>query len=117
MSLAELVASAISATPGPKPRDDQLDLFGITDIGKVREENQDHFLIATVHQQLVIHGTSFPDPEKLPVRGQRFASIMLVADGVGGTAAGGEASQLTVESIARYVSSTMNCFQIGRAHV
>jgi protein phosphatase len=111
MSLAELVASAISATPGPKPRDDQLDLFGITDIGKVREENQDHFLIATVHQQLVIHGTSFPDPEKLPVRGQRFASIMLVADGVGGAAAGGEASQLTVESIARYVSSTMNCFQ------
>ncbi len=111
MSLAELLSSAITAESGPKPRDNQVDFFGITDIGKVRKENQDHFLIATVHQQLVIHGTSFPDPEKLPVRGQRLASIMLVADGVGGAAAGGEASQLTVETIARYVSSTMSCFQ------
>jgi len=116
MSLAELVTSAIRPTAVPKPRDDQIDFFGITDVGKVRKENQDHFLIATVHQQLVIHGTSFPDPEKLPVRGQRFASIMLVADGVGGASAGGEASQLTVETIARYVSSTMNCFQTPGGH-
>jgi serine/threonine protein phosphatase PrpC len=111
MSLAELLASAITAESGPKPRDAQLDFFGITDVGKVRKENQDHFLIATVHQQLVIHGTSFPHPEKLPVRGERFASIYLVADGVGGAAAGGEASQLTLETITRYVSSTMRCFQ------
>jgi protein phosphatase len=111
MSLAELVTSAIRATPGVKPRDEDLDMFGITHTGKVRKENQDHFLIATVHQQLVVHGTSFPDPGKLPVRGERFASFVLVADGVGGASAGREASALTVETIARYVSSTMRCFQ------
>jgi protein phosphatase len=111
MSLAELLTSAITAESRMKPRDDQVDFFGITDIGKVRKENQDHFLIATVHQQLMIHGTSFPSPEQLTVRGERLASFMLVADGVGGAAAGGEASQLTVETIARYVSSTMQCFQ------
>jgi protein phosphatase len=115
MSLAELLTSAMTAEPGWKPRDDELDFFGITDIGKVRKENQDHFLIATVHQQLVIHGTSFPHPETLPVRGERFASIYLVADGVGGAAGGGEASQLTLETITRYVSSTMRCFQSSGA--
>ncbi|HVT39731.1 MAG TPA: protein phosphatase 2C domain-containing protein [Gemmatimonadaceae bacterium] len=112
MALADLLTAVISSEyAGPKPRDDELDLFGLTHVGKVRKENQDHFLICTVHQQLVVHGTSFPDPDKLQVRGERFATLMLVADGVGGTAGGGEASQLTVQTIARYVSSTMRGFQ------
>jgi len=111
MTLAELLKSAITSEYSLRPRDDELDLFGLTHVGKVRKENQDHFLIATVHQQLVVHGTSFPEPGKLPVRGERLATIMLVADGVGGAAAGAEASQLTVETIARYVSTTMHCFQ------
>jgi len=111
MSLAELLVSAITSEPGPRPRDDELDLFGLTHPGKVRKENQDHFLICTVHQQLAIHGTSFPDPSKLQVRGERLATIVLVADGVGGGAAGGQASQLTIETIARYVSHTLRCVQ------
>lgn len=111
MSLAELLSSAITPRSEARSRDDDLDLFGITHIGKVRKENQDQFLICTVHHQLVIHGTNFPDPSKLAVRGERLATIGLVADGVGGGEAGGEASQLTVETIARYVSSTMRCFQ------
>ncbi len=111
MSLADLLSSAITAESSPKPRDDELDLFGITDIGKVRQENEDHFLIATVHQQLVIQGTSFPNPEQLKARGERFASVYLVADGVGGTAGGRDASQLTVATLARYASSTMQCFR------
>jgi serine/threonine protein phosphatase PrpC len=112
MALADLISAVINPEhAGPKPRDDELDLFGITNVGKIRKENQDHFLICTVHQQLVVHGTSFPDPQRLQARGERFATMMLVADGVGGTAGGGEASQLTVETIARYVSSTMRGFQ------
>ena len=113
MALADLLTAAItnSGHAGPKPDDDELDLFGMTHIGKVRKQNQDHFLICTVHQQLLIHGTSFPDPSKLKVRGQRFATFLLVADGVGGSAGGGEASQLTIETIAKYVSTTMRGFQ------
>ncbi len=98
-------------THDPKPRDTELDLFGLTDPGKQRAENQDHFLISTVHQQVVIHGTSLPDAERLPLRGERLASLLLVADGVGGGSAGREASQLAAETITRYVSSTMRCFQ------
>jgi len=101
---------SVVATPGPRPRDDELDLFGLTHPGKVRKENQDHFLLCTVHQQIVVHGTSLPAPESLPLRGQRLATIMLVADGVGGSNAGGEASRLATEAVTSYVASTMDCF-------
>jgi protein phosphatase len=110
MALSDLLTAAIRPEPGRKPRDDELDLFGVTHPGKVRAENQDHFLVCTVHQQVVIHGTSLPDPDRLLLRGERLATMMLVADGVGGGKAGREASRLAVETITRYVSSTMRCF-------
>jgi protein phosphatase len=109
MAIADLLTSFTTET-GTKPRDDELDLYGVTHPGKVRTENQDHFLVATIHQQIVMHGTSLPDAEHLPLRGQRLGTILMVADGVGGGAAGGEASQLAVSSISSYVTSTMNCF-------
>ncbi len=116
MGMADLLTTSFVTPAGPKPRDDELDLFGLTHPGKVRKENQDHFLLGTVHQQVVIHGTSLPQPEQLPLRSERLATIMLVADGVGGGTAGGAASQLAVETIARYVSSTMQCYHMkGRA--
>lgn len=104
------VTATITADPGERPNDDELDLFGLTHCGKVRKENQDHFLLCTVHQQVVIHATSLPDPATLPTRGGRLATIMLVADGVGGGPAGREASRLAAEAVMRYVASTMQCF-------
>lgn len=93
-----------------RPTDDELDLFGITHQGKVRLENQDHFLISTVHPQVVIHGTSLPNPESLPLRGTRFASVFILADGVGGAAAGSEAARLATETVTKYVASTMRSY-------
>lgn len=95
---------------GARPRDDELDLFGITHAGKVRHENQDHFLVATVHPELIIHETSLPSPQSLEIHGTRLATVMLVADGVGGSAGGREASQLAIETITRYVSSSLRCY-------
>jgi serine/threonine protein phosphatase PrpC len=85
-------------------------MFGITHKGKVRSENQDHFLISTVHPQLVIHGTSLPDVDGLPLRGTRLATVMVLADGVGGAADGSEASRLATEAVTRYVSSTLRSY-------
>jgi len=93
-----------------RPKDEELDLFGITHQGKVRKENQDHFLVSTVHPQLVVHGTSLPDPDNLPLRGTRFATVLVLADGVGGAAAGSEAARLATESVMRYISSTMRSY-------
>jgi serine/threonine protein phosphatase PrpC len=108
--MSELVTAALPVEPGQRPRDDEIDLFGLTHPGKVRPENQDHFLVCTVHPQVVVQGTNLPGPERLPLRGERLATIMLVADGVGGGTGGAEASQLAVASITRYVSSTLRCY-------
>jgi serine/threonine protein phosphatase PrpC len=98
-----------------RPSDEELDLFGITHRGKVRGENQDHFLICTVHPQVVIHGTSLPNPESLPLRGTRLATILVVADGVGGAESGSDAARLATEAITRYVSSTLRCYHAAGA--
>ena len=100
----------LPSEPGAKPRDDALDLFGLTHPGKVRKENEDHFLLCTVHPEVVIHGTSLPETEQLPLRGERLATIMLVADGVASGGGGGGASRVTAESITGYVSSTLRCY-------
>ncbi len=109
------LAGAVSAAPRDRPRDHELDLYGLTHPGLVRQENQDQFLLATMHPQVVIHGTSLPDPGRLPARGQRVATLLLVADGVGGGTDGGQASLLAVEAIMRYVSSTMRCCHAAMA--
>ncbi len=117
MRLAEPFSTTSADSTAPKPQDNELDLFGITHPGRVRRENQDHFLLCTIHPQVVIHGTSLPHADRLPLRGQRLATIMLVADGVGGAAGGADASRIAAESITRYVSSTMRCYHAaGRAN-
>ena len=93
-----------------KPRDGDLELFGLTHTGLVRPDNQDHFLIGTLHRELVVHGTSLPTADELPVRGERFATFAVVADGVGGGVGGAAASRRAVETIAQYVQSTLRCF-------
>jgi len=94
----------------PRPRDNELDLFGVTHVGRVRQENQDHFLVCTVHPQVVLHATSLPDPEALLLRGERLATIFLVADGVGGSAAGSMASRLATEAVTQYVASSLRSY-------
>lgn len=93
-----------------RPHDADLDLFGLTHIGRVRKENQDHFMLCTVHQQVVVHGTSLPEPDSLPLRGERIATYMLVADGVGSGAGGGKASQLALATITQYVTASMRSY-------
>ena len=97
----------------PKPRDEDLDFFGITDKGLVRKDNQDHFLVTTLHKTMRVHVTSLPNPELLEIPSQRVASVGMVCDGVGGHAGGEAASRSAVEAIAGYVTHTMQCFFTG----
>jgi serine/threonine protein phosphatase PrpC len=113
MKLARPFSVGATARPDQRPRDDELDLHGLTHPGRVRAENQDQFLLCTVHPQVVVHGTSLPDPEGIAARGQRLATVMLVADGVGGSAAGRRASQLATEAITRYLSDALRAHTAG----
>src|SRR3954465_11297268 len=69
--------------PDRKPRDEEIDVDGLTHQGKVRKENQDHFLICALKKQMVVHRTSLPQTDHL-AGPERLAFLMMVADGVGG---------------------------------
>src|SRR6188474_658088 len=94
----------------PKPRDEDLDFFGLTHQGHVRKDNQDHFLVTTLHKTMRVHSTSLPNPELIEIPSQRIASMGMVCDGVGGHSSGEEASRSAVEAIADYVTNAMQCF-------
>jgi len=93
-----------------KPRDDELDLFGLTHPGKVRRENQDHFLYCTLHKTMRVGSTSLSTPELLELPSERLASFAMVADGVGGSAGGETASRATIETVATFATHTMQVY-------
>jgi serine/threonine protein phosphatase PrpC len=92
-----------------KPHDDEIDVFGLTHAGKVRANNQDHFLVCSLRRQVHIHRTSLPDTSRWPAT-ERLAFLAMVADGVGSSTQGGEASRLAVEGITEYVAQSMKAY-------
>lgn len=91
------------------------DYYGLTHLGLVRKTNQDHFLICSLRKHMEVHRTSLPEPDQLPLMGERLAYLAMVADGVGSGAGGGEASRLALEEMAQYVTNTMHCFYTADA--
>jgi serine/threonine protein phosphatase PrpC len=103
-----------SVATARKPRDDEIDAFGLTHRGKVRKDNQDHFLIASLRKQMDVHLTSLLSPATL-VEGERLAFLAMVADGVGSGPKGEEASRVTMEAVTRYVTQSMHCYYTADA--
>ncbi len=93
-----------------KPRDEEIDVFGLTHTGKVRSENQDHFLIASLHRQIRVHQTSMAAIGGAMHDTDRLAFLAMVADGVGGGRAGEEASRFAVETISSYVNNSARTY-------
>jgi len=93
-----------------KPSDDELDVFGVTHAGRVRPQNQDHFLVASLHKQLVLHHTSLPPDSLQSGDTARLAFLAMVADGVGGNAGGEEASRFALDGITAYIARSMHCY-------
>src|SRR6266550_3266136 len=93
-----------------KPRDDEIDVYGLTHKGLVRPNNQDHFLIGSLKQRLEVRQTSLPAFSELPVAEDRLASLMMVADGVGGGRKGEEASRAAVEELTQYITESVRCY-------
>ena len=85
-----------------------MDCFGLTDIGKVREMNEDQFLIADLSKSVMIHHTSLSYEEDTELHGASQGKLLLVADGVGGKAAGERASRLAIEGVVQYLLNAMH---------
>src|SRR5688500_6014549 len=86
----------------PRPAMSEIDTFGLTDRGRVRPVNNDHFLIASFHRNLRVHHTSIPGGighQETESRGFLF----LVADGVGGLTSAGDGSALALSTLAHHL--------------
>jgi PPM family protein phosphatase len=82
--------------------------FGLTDRGKVRDSNQDQFVIAVLLKALQIERTSLPQP-KVQHASDR-SHLFVVADGMGGHAAGEKAGALAIDSVETFVLNAFKWF-------
>ncbi len=105
-------STAVLTGPGPRPQDSEVDVYGLTHPGLVRPQNEDHFLICALQKRMEVYHTSLSDTARFAAS-ERLAFISMVADGVGGAAAGEEASRLALEGVTRYVSQALHCFYAG----
>jgi serine/threonine protein phosphatase PrpC len=79
----------------------RLEVYGSTDVGRVRQNNEDAFVIADLMAASAIH--AMPQPLELEV-GARGV-LLAVSDGMGGAQAGEVASALALHSLRRGMST------------
>ncbi len=82
--------------------DIKLTVFGRTDVGLVREHNEDCFLIADVTRNARTSDVKEPVHIDLDAKG----ALLLVCDGMGGAAAGEVASQMAIDSISSALAAS-----------
>ena len=85
--------------------------FGLSDCGRVREANQDQFLIAELVKSMLVSATTLELGER--VFGRVQGEILLVADGMGGHAAGEQASQLAISHLVHRLLNSVHWFFHG----
>ncbi len=96
--------------PPDRPRRQQIDVFGLSHQGRVRTENQDHFLIASIHKAMSVLYSSLPERSLGELRSPSRGYVFMVADGVGGVPGGQEASRTALDAIVDYVLRTMDLY-------
>ncbi len=87
-----------------------MDVFGTTDVGRKREQNEDQFLIADLTKSMKIHQTSLGLDHQTRLFGNSQGKVLAVADGMGGQAAGERASGAAIDAIVAYLLDTMRWF-------
>jgi len=87
----------------PRPLTAQIDVFGLTHQGLVRQTNADHFFIGSFHRSLRVHATSLASGEIGPQESESRGFIGLVADGVGSMKAAAEGSAQALAVVTKHL--------------
>lgn len=83
------------------------EVFGITDVGLVRERNEDQFLVAELERSLLVEQSSMPGQNGKHITHNPQGRLLMVADGMGGHAGGDIASAVVVDAMAHYAFALM----------
>jgi protein phosphatase len=86
----------------------EVSCFGLTDRGRVRESNEDQFLVAELVKALRVRYTSLPQPKVRQSSDRSY--LFVVADGIGGSAAGERASALAIDSVETFLLDACQWF-------
>ena len=92
----------VPGRPGTATTSVRVDVAGLSDKGKIREENQDHFLVVRAGRYAETIATSLP-PGAIPERSEDRGLVMVVADGMGGHAAGELASRTVLVTLTHLI--------------
>lgn len=84
-----------------------MDIAGRTDVGCVREQNEDTFLIADLGRWLEVRDTSLSAPSASKRIAGPKGTLLMVADGMGGHGGGEVASAVAVDTIAQFALYAM----------
>lgn len=83
---------------------------GLTDVGRKRSENQDQFLIAELRKSMLVNASSLPIAPNSNLFGETCGQLLMVADGMGGHAAGQRASSLAMDQLILDLLNTVHWF-------
>lgn len=87
-----------------------IESFGIADTGKVRESNEDNFLIVDIRKSVDVKHSSLSSDALANRFGSVGGYLFAVADGVGGGPDGERASEGAITALLGYATETVGCF-------
>jgi PPM family protein phosphatase len=90
-----------------------MDCYAMTDVGRRRPTNQDHYLVADLNKSMRVHGTSLNLDDEAHIYGGSQGKLLIVADGMGGEAEGERASTIAVDAVTTYILNSLAwCFRL-----
>jgi PPM family protein phosphatase len=117
---ADTVEMPLLTSPAPAPRLEtasarvQVDLAALSHQGLVRSRNEDHYLVIRFGRALETLLTSLPAAQA-PARSEEVGYGLIVADGIGGAAAGEVASRTAISTLVGLVLQTPDWILSGDA--
>jgi PPM family protein phosphatase len=108
MSESDVVTEIVLRSEPSPSRPLAVRTFGLTDPGRVRPSNEDQFLIAELTKAMRVQYASLAQPKTQYA--DEIGHLFIVADGMGGHAAGEQASALALQTIEAFALNKLRWF-------